>query len=535
MAFNIWERWPWTSFQNLNLDWLMKAVKEAVTKAEEASASVGQFDARITTNTEAIAQLGIDMSTISSPAHVLVSSELEARYRGNLVTGAQLLAMMQTHGDLPYVEFNGEVYMLDTASNAGDLRFSMGHTSGPMDDDLVIRHIMIPAQSSNCAYSISNIGSGGGSSGSVFAVTIRQQAGGYVSDHTYAEIYSQMQAGRIPVLLVAQGNLFTTCPMAGNGSRLIDNQTVSYVEFVDTDWLLSNGIMTVGSWRINSDGSVDRMAPYKHIATIDNVFDNAVIYTGPQTLTTAEQAQARENIGITGGGSGPLVLTVTSENNVFSVDKTAAEIRANLYNLRLRYGLNEGVDINSYGVYGSPPMHNIRFVVVDPNTTTANYIEFTLTLYQAGYIPSDPAQDIVTVTRDLITHNIGGGSLPDPTSAAAGDFLRLDAQKNAVWANGNKPRIPIAASSASIPALSPNTLYVFTDDATALNITLAQPANNNVENEYHFIFNSGSTATTLTLPNTIRQPDGFTVEANHVYEVSILENNMTAQGWAVTP
>ena len=36
MAFNIWERWPWTSFQNLNLDWLMKAVKESVKKSEEA-------------------------------------------------------------------------------------------------------------------------------------------------------------------------------------------------------------------------------------------------------------------------------------------------------------------------------------------------------------------------------------------------------------------------------------------------------------------------------------------------------------------
>ena len=535
MAFNIWERWPWTSFQNLNLDWLMKAVKEAVTKAEEASASVGQFDARITANTDEIEQLGIDISAISSPAHVLVSSELEARYRGNLVTGSQLLAMMQTHGDLPYVEYNGEVYMLYSASSAGDLRFSMAHTTRL--GDVTLRHITIPAQSSNVAYSITNIdGGGGGSSGNVFAVTITQQAGEYVSDHTYAEIYSQMQAGRIPVLLVAQGNNYTTCPMAGSGSREINNQTVSYVEFVDTDWLLSGSQMTVGSWRINSDGTVDRMAPYKHIATIDNVFDNAVIYTGPQELTAAEQAQARENIGITGsGGSGPLVLTVTSENNVFSVDKTAAEIRANLYNLRLRYGLNEGVDINSYEVYGSPPTHSIRFVVVDPNTTSTSYIEFILQLYQTGYIPSDPSQDIVTVTHNLITHNISGGSLPDPTSAAAGDFLRLDAQKNAVWTDGNKPRVPIAASSASIPALSPNTLYVFTGDATALNITLAQPANNNVENEYHFIFNSGSTPTTLTLPNTIRQSDGFTVEANHVYEVSILENNMTAQGWAVTP
>lgn len=47
MSFNIWERWPWTSFQNLNLDWLMKAMKEAVTKAEAVEAEVGTYSQRI--------------------------------------------------------------------------------------------------------------------------------------------------------------------------------------------------------------------------------------------------------------------------------------------------------------------------------------------------------------------------------------------------------------------------------------------------------------------------------------------------------
>ena len=72
MAFNIWERWPWTSFQNLNLDWLMKAVKEAVTKAKQASDSVGQFDDRITANENDIDQLEDDIDTISSPLRVYV-------------------------------------------------------------------------------------------------------------------------------------------------------------------------------------------------------------------------------------------------------------------------------------------------------------------------------------------------------------------------------------------------------------------------------------------------------------------------------
>lgn len=36
MPFNFWERWPWTSFEDLNLDWLMKAMKEAVEQSTDA-------------------------------------------------------------------------------------------------------------------------------------------------------------------------------------------------------------------------------------------------------------------------------------------------------------------------------------------------------------------------------------------------------------------------------------------------------------------------------------------------------------------
>lgn len=36
MPFNFWERWPWTSIENLNLDWLIKAMKEAVEQSTDA-------------------------------------------------------------------------------------------------------------------------------------------------------------------------------------------------------------------------------------------------------------------------------------------------------------------------------------------------------------------------------------------------------------------------------------------------------------------------------------------------------------------
>lgn len=316
MAFNIFERWPWTSFQNLNLDWLMKAVKEAVTKADEADSSVGQFDDRITQNTNAIEQLGIDLETISSAARVAVNSDLEAYYRGTHITGAELLAKVRQHGDLPYVEYNDEVYMLDSISNAGDMRFSMVHTTAL--DDVIIRHIMIPAQSYNAAYSITNVGSGGGSSGNVFAVTVTSQGGNYVSDHTYAEIYSQMQAGRIPVLLVGLGSNPTTyevCGMAGTGTRTIDGQDVAYICFADPTWMITSSY-NVGIWTIYANGNISNTVALKQIATLDNIVDmvndgvstNALLKTA-QTLTAAQQAQVKENIGISGTGGLPAVTT----------------------------------------------------------------------------------------------------------------------------------------------------------------------------------------------------------------------------------
>ena len=68
--------------------------------------------------------------------------------------------------------------------------------------------------------------------------------------------------------------------------------------------------------------------------------------------------------------------------------------------------------------------------------------------------------------------------------------------------------------------LEPNKLYIF-PEMTSLTVTLAEPSDTNVENEYHFFFTSGATATTLTLNDVLS--DAYSIEANMKYEVSILE------------
>ena len=82
----------------------------------------------------------------------------------------------------------------------------------------------------------------------------------------------------------------------------------------------------------------------------------------------------------------------------------------------------------------------------------------------------------------------------------------------------------------AVVTLQPNILYVF-PEMSSLTVTLAEPDNSNVANEYHFFFTSGSTATTLTLNDVLS--DAYSIEANMKYEVSILENVAYIKGVAV--
>lgn len=75
----------------------------------------------------------------------------------------------------------------------------------------------------------------------------------------------------------------------------------------------------------------------------------------------------------------------------------------------------------------------------------------------------------------------------------------------------------------SIYEIQPNKFYIW-GEVASLNITLATPSDNTIANEYLFQFTSGSTATELTLPNTIKWVQTPTIEANKTYQVSILNN-----------
>lgn len=75
--------------------------------------------------------------------------------------------------------------------------------------------------------------------------------------------------------------------------------------------------------------------------------------------------------------------------------------------------------------------------------------------------------------------------------------------------------------------LEPNKLYVF-PEMTSLAYTIGEGTG-----EVHFIFKSGATATRVVHPTGVNIGN-FSVDANKVYEVSILEGLLTSQNWSVS-
>ncbi|MBR6353305.1 MAG: hypothetical protein IKS25_04200 [Oscillospiraceae bacterium] len=90
--------------------------------------------------------------------------------------------------------------------------------------------------------------------------------------------------------------------------------------------------------------------------------------------------------------------------------------------------------------------------------------------------------------------------------------------------------VTVSDDGAVTQALDPGKIYHFTGALTALTITLNAAASGQLA-QYHFDFDSGSTAPTLTLPNTVTMPSGFTVEASKHYEIDILNNYGAVMAW----
>lgn len=89
--------------------------------------------------------------------------------------------------------------------------------------------------------------------------------------------------------------------------------------------------------------------------------------------------------------------------------------------------------------------------------------------------------------------------------------------------NGKNYSVQVVESTSNTQEIQSNKFYKF-GEVSSLNITLAAITDTTQLNEFMFEFVSASTATTLTLPNTIRWLETPSIEANKTYQCSIVND-----------
>ncbi len=104
-----------------------------------------------------------------------------------------------------------------------------------------------------------------------------------------------------------------------------------------------------------------------------------------------------------------------------------------------------------------------------------------------------------------------------------GKYVKLPTVQGKDGTNGKNYSVEIVESTSNTQEIQTNKFYKFGEVST-LNITLAAITDTTQLNEYMFEFISGSTATTLTLPNAIKWLETPSIESNKIYQCSIVNN-----------
>ena len=215
-----------------------------------------------------------------------------------------------------------------------------------------------------------------------------------------------------------------------------------------------------------------------------------------------------------GGGTGTFYISVTQdESGAVTADRTMAEIEA-------AYAGGQAV----YCLFTSPVYNNMPCIL-------PLFVHVTGTLYVFGGSVAMDANQPMYLTLICMADSwmVLGEKLVQSVNGKQGVVVLTADDVGAAEPCAREEK----GSSDTAVSIQPGALYVFPEMAS-LSITLEAPENTGIVNEYHFIFRSGGTATTLTLPDSVNVPSGFSVESGKIYEISILEGCMTYQSWEVS-
>ena len=124
----------------------------------------------------------------------------------------------------------------------------------------------------------------------------------------------------------------------------------------------------------------------------------------------------------------------------------------------------------------------------------------------------------------------GGGSVTVDAALDANSTnpVQNKAIASALEAKQNKPTVVTVSGATPTITAADNTIY---ECGTLTSLTVSSfPATG----EFSVTFTSGAAATTLSVPQTMIMPDGFSVDANTRYEINVKNGYAVVAGWTVS-
>jgi len=178
--------------------------------------------------------------------------------------------------------------------------------------------------------------------------------------------------------------------------------------------------------------------------------------------------------------------------------------------------------INNVELSGNKSLNDLgiqpkgNYLISETDPTVPSYVK---NITQANITSWNNKSDFSGNYNDL-TNKPTIPTVPTNVSAFTNDVGYLTQHQDI---SGKANKISVVQTSASTIEINSNTFYKF-GEVASLNITLASITDNTIYNEYMFEFVSGTTATTLTLPSSIKWLETPTIDANKIYQCSIVDN-----------
>lgn len=210
-------------------------------------------------------------------------------------------------------------------------------------------------------------------------------------------------------------------------------------------------------------------------------------------------------------------ITIDDTENGIRINSTGGSGGTSNYN-----DLSNKPKINNVELNGNKSLNDLgiqpkgNYLISETDPTVPSYVK---NITQANITSWNNKSDFSGNYNDL-TNKPTIPVVPTNVSAFTNDVGYLTEHQDI---SGKANKISVVQTSTSTIEINSNTFYKF-GEVASLNITLASITDNTIYNEYMFEFVSGTTATTLTLPSSIKWLETPTIDANKIYQCSIVDN-----------